>query len=56
MNRDSQHRLERAWFTLTNAEALGVKFRLRIEADCPRHLTVPCMIFRLVLERAGAAE
>jgi hypothetical protein len=68
MNSDFQRRLERAFFTLTNAEALGVKFHLSIEVDYPRRLPAPCiadieravgqdrvLIFRLILERAGAA-
>jgi hypothetical protein len=42
MNRNFQRRLECPWFTLTNAEALGVKLRHSIETDYPRCLTVSC--------------
>jgi hypothetical protein len=67
-DRDFERRLERAWFTLREAEDLGVRFRFSLEADYPPGLPPSCvrdlqdaigahrvLITRMLMERAGVA-
>jgi hypothetical protein len=67
-DRDFERRLERAWFTLREAEGLGVKFLFSLEAKYPPGLPAKCvrdlenaigaqrvLITRMLLERAGVA-
>jgi hypothetical protein len=68
VNPTFRRKCERAFFTLTEAERLGVRFHFSLEADYPPDLSADCvcdleraigadrvLIAKLIMERAGVA-